>query len=225
MLKQKLAILISGEGTNLQAIIDAIAANKLDATIAVVISNKANANGLNRAKLAGIKTEVISKSKQESSLDYDIKLLKNIQKYQPDWIILAGFMRILKAPIIDAYPHHILNIHPALLPKYPGLDTHAKVLENKDTEHGSTVHIVTKDLDAGPILAKAKLKVLVNESVQALKARVQQLEHQLYPLVIQWLIQDRFNIRNGTILFDHEILSAKGLLIDLQNPHSDTIIN
>ena len=210
----KLAILISGNGSNLQAFIDAIAAKQLNAEISLVISNKAEAYGLVRAAQAGIPSKVISKSKHESPEDYDAKLLAALKPLQADWIILAGFMRILTTGFIEAFPSHILNIHPALLPKYKGLHTHQRVLEAGDKEHGSTVHIVTPDLDAGPSLAYSKLTIAPGETEATLKASVQALEHKLYPKVVQWLINGKLHIQNDTILYNGSPLSKGGILVE-----------
>ncbi|MDF3054867.1 MAG: phosphoribosylglycinamide formyltransferase [Gammaproteobacteria bacterium] len=160
----RIAVLISGNGSNLQAMIDAIDAGTLPAKVVVVISNKADAYGLDRAKKANIPTEVISHS------DYDV---------------LAGFMRILTSTFVEHFKNRILNIHPSLLPKYPGLHTHKQVLAAGDLTHGATVHIVTSELDAGPILGQMQCNVAPNDTAETLKQKVQQLEYQLYPEVIK----------------------------------------
>ncbi len=187
-----IVVLISGNGSNLQAIIDAIAAGTCQAEIKAVISDKVDAYGLIRAEQAGIATAVLTRQGFADRSDYDRALINIIDRYQPRLIVLAGFMRILSPVFIAHYPKQIINIHPALLPKYPGLDTYRKALQAGDTEHGSTVHWVTDELDAGPIIAQAKLAITANETEQSLKARTQQLEHQLYPSVINKLGKGSF---------------------------------
>lgn len=183
-----LAVLISGNGSNLQAIIDAIAAGKLLAKIAVVISNKADAYGLERARKAHIPTEVIAHQEGETRAAYDASLRQCLEKYAPQLIVLAGFMRILTPAFVERFKGRILNIHPSLLPKYPGLHTHRQVLAAGDVTHGVTVHIVTAELDAGPTLGQMQCDVTPEDTEETLRQKIQQLEHQLYPEVIrQWI--------------------------------------
>ncbi len=188
----RLVILISGNGSNLQAIIDAIATQQLTAEIACVISDKENAYGLTRAQQHAIPYHVIS--------DVNQALLDQLTQLAPDLIVLAGFMRILPASIVGAFYGKIINIHPSLLPKYPGLHTHQQVFENGDAIHGTTIHFVNQELDAGPIIAQAKLNVQPQETADSLKARVQLLEHALYPKVIQDLAQGRICLKNDQVL-------------------------
>lgn len=184
----KLVILISGNGSNLQAIIDAIAAGNLHAQIACVISNKADAYGLQRAHQHNIHTQVVALDLGETRESYDAKLAQAIEHYQPKLIILAGFMRVLTAGFVKQFAKRLINIHPSLLPKYPGLNTHEKVIENGDTEHGCTIHYVTEQVDEGPIIAQSSLQVLPEDTAESLKQRVHALEHALYPAVIQKLL-------------------------------------
>lgn len=181
----RLAVLISGNGSNLQAIVDAIEAKTLDATIVCVISNNPDAYGLERAQKANIPTHVLNHRNYAQREDYDAALQSLLDSYQPHLIILAGFMRILSPGFVAAYAGRILNIHPSLLPKYPGLHTHEQVLANGDKEHGCTVHLVTADLDEGPIIKQAQLSVLTSDTLESLKQRVHALEHILYPQAIQ----------------------------------------
>lgn len=205
-----IAVLISGQGSNLQALIDAIA-NGLPAKIVVVISNKANAFGLERAKKAHIPSVVLPHQHYKSREEYDDALAQCLQKYQAELIILAGFMRILSDRFVQRFACRILNIHPALLPKYPGLDTHATVLMAQDEEHGCTVHLVTSQLDAGPIIASAKTKVSADDNVESLKQKVHRLEHKLYPHIIQLYAQGRLKITPQAIFFDGKPLPPDGL--------------
>ncbi|MGE3921250.1 MAG: phosphoribosylglycinamide formyltransferase [Gammaproteobacteria bacterium] len=185
MSKLRLIVLISGHGSNLQAIIDAIANRMLNAEIMLVISNRADAYGLLRAKQAGIMTEVVSVKQLSDRQKFDEALIKLIEPFTPDLVLLAGFMHILPSEFVRHFAGKILNIHPSLLPKYPGLHTHRQVLAAGDKEHGCTVHYVTEDLDAGPIIAQEKCEVLPNDTEDMLRERVLKLEHQLYVKVLQ----------------------------------------
>ncbi len=187
-----LVVLISGNGSNLQAIIDAID-NGMPAKIRAVVSNQEDAYGLERAEKADIATFVLTHDDYPERRDYDRALAAIIDTYAPKLIILAGFMRILSQPFVHHYQGQILNIHPSLLPKHPGLNTHQRVLELGETEHGTTVHIVTEELDSGPTLAQAKISVTTADTIESLKARVQKLEHQLYPQVIADFCSGKLN--------------------------------
>lgn len=205
-----LAILISGNGSNLQAIIDAIA-NGLPAVISVVISNQPHAYGLERAKQAGIPSIVIPHKQFSNHDTYDEALRDCVDRYQPDLIILAGFMRILGEDFVEHYKNRILNIHPSLLPKYPGLHTHQQVLEAKDAVHGATVHLVTAQLDSGAIIATAQTQVSPQDDINSLKSKVHALEHKLYPEVIRLIAQDQLTIKGDEIFLDGKKLPEGGL--------------
>lgn len=155
-----IVVLISGNGSNLQAIIDACKTNKIKGTLRAVFSNKADAFGLERARKAGIATHTLIASQFDSREDYDRELMHEIDVYAPDVVVLAGFMRILSPAFVSHYAGRLLNIHPSLLPKYPGLHTHRHALENGDEEHGTSVHFVTDELDGGPVILQAKVPVL-----------------------------------------------------------------
>ncbi|MAZ39547.1 MAG: phosphoribosylglycinamide formyltransferase [Legionellales bacterium] len=184
-------VLISGNGSNLQAIIDAIESNQLNVTIACVISNNPNAYGLERAQKHHIPIHVIAPIKNETRESYDRRLIDSIEQYTAKLIVLAGFMRILGAYFVQRYHGKLINIHPSLLPKYPGLKTHEKVIANGDDIHGCTIHYVTEAVDSGAVIAQAKLIVGKNETASQLKSRVHALEHTLYPEVIQQLCQSK----------------------------------
>ena len=194
-------VLISGNGSNLQAIIDYIAAHKLPICIRAVISNQEKAYGLERAEQAGIPTEIITETDYPYPRDYDDAIQATFAKYQPKLIVLAGFMRILGKNLVKRYAGQMINIHPSLLPKYPGLNTHERVLEAGDKEHGTTVHFVTSNLDQGPIIAQAKLAILESDTGTSLKASVQQLEYQLYPKVIQAIAENRIKMVGDEVEF------------------------
>lgn len=180
-----IVVLISGNGSNLQAIIDA----KLPIEIKAVISNRSNAYGLERARKAHIPTEIIDHTQFSNRDTFDEALAACIKKYQPKLIVLAGFMRILGEKFIHQFEGKIINLHPSLLPKYPGLRTHEQAIQNKDCLHGCTVHYVTADLDAGPIIRQASLVVADDDTPESLQAKVHELEHRLLPESIRDIIR------------------------------------
>lgn len=187
----KLAVLISGEGSNLQAIIDAIDAGTLNAHIEIVISNKASANGLNRAQQAGIPAVAVAPIKGQSREEYDQRLLDTLASLSPDLIVLAGFMRILSAKFVHTFAGQIINIHPSLLPAYKGMDTHQRVLNAGETHHGATVHFVTEELDDGEIILQSRITISADDNAESLQQRVHVEEHMIYPRAIQWLSDKR----------------------------------
>ena len=179
-----LGVLISGRGSNLKAIIDAIADGRLDARIAVVISNIADAPGLEHARQAGIETVVLSHGAYASREDYDGALVKALAGRGVGLVCLAGFMRLLSAAFVDAFPNRILNIHPSLLPRYPGLHPQQQALDDGATVSGATVHFVNKEVDAGPIVLQREVPVLPGDTEGTLADRILQVEHALYPEAI-----------------------------------------
>jgi phosphoribosylglycinamide formyltransferase-1 len=187
----KLAVLISGEGSNLQAIINAIDAGMLDARIEIVISNKAGANGLNRATRAGITAVVVPPVKGQSREEYDQRLLDTLAPFAPDLIVLAGFMRILSAGFVHSYADRIINIHPSLLPAYKGVNTHQRVLDAEERFHGATVHFVTEKLDDGKMIIQSRIEIGADDDAASLQQRVHVEEHVIYPRAIQWLSERR----------------------------------
>ncbi|MFU9001632.1 phosphoribosylglycinamide formyltransferase [Proteus sp. TSJ240517] len=199
---KNIVVLISGNGSNLQAIIDACRANKITGNVVAVLSNKANAYGLERAKLADIPAYFVDPTLYNDRADYDKALIEKIDAYQPDIVVLAGFMRILSPDFVTHYQHKLLNIHPSLLPKYPGLHTHRQVLANKDSFHGVTVHFVTEELDGGPMIIQARIPVLPDDTEQSLQTRIQAEEYRIYPLAIGWLADERLKIQNNQAFLD-----------------------
>jgi len=179
-----LGVLISGRGSNLKAIIDAIADGRLPARIAVVISNVADAPGLAHARAAGIETVVLSHRAFPSREDYDRALVKELRDRGVGLVCLAGFMRLLSPVFVDAFPHRILNIHPSLLPKYAGLHPQQQALDDGAAVSGATVHIVNKDLDAGPVVRQREVPVLPGDTSRTLADRILEVEHALYPEAI-----------------------------------------
>jgi phosphoribosylglycinamide formyltransferase 1 len=201
-----LAVLISGRGSNLQAFIDACASGELPAQISVVISNNREAAGLQRAARAGITTRCIDHRNYSAREDFDQALLHELHTHAVDVVVLAGFMRILTPVFIEPYIGRLLNIHPSLLPKYPGLHTHQRALDSGDTEAGATVHFVTPQLDGGPPVLQARVPVLPGDTADTLAARVVVQEHIIYPHAVRWYLQGRLALtENGATLDDHPI--------------------
>ncbi|MCG6891106.1 MAG: phosphoribosylglycinamide formyltransferase [Gammaproteobacteria bacterium] len=202
-----LAVLISGSGSNLQAIIDAIEAGTLNARIACVLSNNPDAYGLQRATRHRLPVEIIDHRSYPSREQYDAELRRRLEAIAPDYIVLAGYMRILSAEFVRAFEHRILNIHPALLPAYKGLDTHQRALDNGETEHGVSIHLVTAELDDGPVLLQASYPIENGDSVADLRTRGQRLEHQMYPTVLRWISENKLIIDDhGQIHHDQTLL-------------------
>jgi phosphoribosylglycinamide formyltransferase-1 len=193
----RLGVLISGRGTNLQSIIDAIAAGQLDATIAIVISNRADAGGLQRARDAGIEAVHVSPRDRADRDAYDAALVEALTKRGVDLVCLAGFMRLVGRLVLDAFPQRILNIHPSLLPAFPGLEAQRQALDHGVRVSGATVHLVTPELDGGPIIMQAAVPVRSADTVDTLSARILTEEHRLYPQAIRlvlaggWTVQGR----------------------------------
>lgn len=204
--RTRAAILISGSGSNLQAFIDKVQSHELHLEIAVVVSNRGDAFGLQRAATAGIPTQVIEHSHFPEREAFDRAVAAELDKYSINLIILAGFMRILSAWFVQRFAGRILNIHPALLPAYPGLDTHQRVLDAGDESHGSTVHFVTEELDGGPLIMQGRLPVNGNEDAAQLAARVQLVEHQIYPAAAALFAAGRLRFSNNNAYLDEKIL-------------------
>lgn len=201
------AVLISGSGTNLQAFIDRRDAGRLPLDLALVLSNRADAFGLTRARDAGIATATAAHGDFESREAFDRALAARLDGNGIELVILAGFMRILSPWFVDRYEGRILNIHPALLPKYPGLDTHRRALEAGDAAHGSTVHFVTEVLDGGPRVLAGRLAVRDDDTPASLMRRVQSLEHRIYPEAAAWFGEGRLAFRDGAAWLDGQRLA------------------
>lgn len=180
-----IVVLISGKGTNLQALIDA--SHRSNYKISAVISDKAKAIGLNRAKISGIDTYVIEQESFNSKLEFEESLATRISEINPKLIVLAGFMKVLSPQFVKFFRGKVINIHPSLLPEYPGLNTHQRVLEDKKKIHGVSVHLVTEDLDGGPVIAQDSVYVLPDDTAESLAKRVLEREHIIYPKVVESL--------------------------------------
>ena len=197
-----LLVLISGSGTNLQVIIDQCENGTIPAKVCGVISDEPQAKGLQRAKNAKIQTTVIDHRSFDDRQSFDRRLGEEIDCYRPDLVVLAGFMRILDAKLVDRYYGRMLNIHPSLLPNYPGLNTHARAIADRATEHGASVHFVTPKLDAGPIVIQGRVPVLPSDTPESLAQRVHREEYRIYPRAITWFAQGRLSIEADRVLLD-----------------------
>lgn len=214
----RLVVLISGGGSNLQTLLDACRSGDIPAEVVAVIANKADAFGLRRAQQAGVATEVIDHRDFADRDRFDAALAECIDRYQPELIALAGFMRILTAGFVQRYQGRMLNIHPSLLPKYPGLHTHQRALDAGDTQAGATVHFVTAELDGGPAIAQASVPIEVGDSASDLARRVLAQEHRLYPQVVRWFAEGRLMLINNQAVLDGSPLPNTGRLLDTASP-------
>ena len=207
---KKIAVLISGQGNNLQAIIDACQTQQIPAEIVCVISNKANAFGLIRAKSAGIFSRVFLRNNFESNLAMDQSIADELDKFDVDLIVLAGYMKILTPEFIQRFEGKIINIHPSLLPKYPGLNTYQRALDSGDREHGTTVHFVNEEVDNGAIILQAKVPIFDNDTVEVIEARTREQEYRIYPIVVKWFVENRLKLQNGVAYLDDIPLPEQG---------------
>jgi phosphoribosylglycinamide formyltransferase-1 len=197
----KLVVLISGSGSNLQSIIDAIDSGSLNAKICAVISNEKNAYGLQRARRSSIDTAVLSHLDYAGRRQHEQALSEYIDRYRPDLIILAGYMRILSAWFVRKYTDMILNIHPSLLPKFKGTNTHQRALDAGETEHGASVHLVTEELDGGPVVIKAEVPIEPDDNPEILRDRVLAKEHVIYPEAIRWFSTGKVRAERSKLIF------------------------
>jgi phosphoribosylglycinamide formyltransferase-1 len=204
----RIVVLVSGNGSNLQAILDAANQPDFAAEVVAVVSNKPDAYALQRAKNAGVKSVVVDHSGFSDRASYDAELINIIDSFEPSIVLLAGFMRILTSRFVRHYSCRLLNIHPSLLPKYKGLHTHRRVLENGDATHGASVHFVTEELDGGPVVLQARIGVQEDDTSESLAERLLKKEHQIYPMVISWIAEGRLTCKDNTPLFDGEPLDA-----------------
>ncbi|HFK7187446.1 phosphoribosylglycinamide formyltransferase [Serratia odorifera] len=211
---KKIVVLISGQGSNLQALIDACQQGRVAAEIVAVFSNKAQAYGLQRAEAAGIAAHALDAKSFADRDAFDAALAQAIDQYQPDLVVLAGYMRILSAAFVQHYAGRMLNIHPSLLPKYPGLHTHRQAIDNGDSEHGTSVHFVTEQLDGGPVILQAKVPIFPGDEEDEVVERVQAQEHTLYPLVVNWFVEGRLAMRDGAAWLDGHPLPEQGHAAD-----------
>ena len=203
-----IAILISGRGTNMRAIAERAAAGTLPVEVRVVVSDQPAAEGLRTAAAMNIATRVLEPREFADRPSYDRALVQLLQEYQPQLIVLAGFMRILTPHFISAFAGRILNVHPSLLPKYRGLHTHRRVIAAGEVVHGVSVHFVTEELDGGPVVLQAEVPVRAEDDEKTLSARVQQGEHRIYPQAIDWFARGRLLLKDGRAWLDGKPLDA-----------------
>jgi phosphoribosylglycinamide formyltransferase-1 len=212
--KSRVVILISGTGSNMVTISELIRDELPEAEVSAVICNEPDAAGIQKARSLGIHTDIIDHRGFTSREDFDVGLMRTIDSYDPDLIVLAGFMRILTPDFVRRYEGRMLNIHPSLLPKYQGLHTHKRALEAGDSEHGVTVHFVTEVLDDGPNVIQAVVPVLDGDDPQSLQKRVQLQEHVIYPIAVKWFIEGRLSMQKGQSCLDNKPLPPTGLKLD-----------
>jgi phosphoribosylglycinamide formyltransferase-1 len=212
--KKQLVILISGSGSNLQTFIDQCASGELNANIACVISNKATAFGLERAKKAGIHTEIVDHKEYASREAFDDALASTVNAYSPDLVILAGFMRILTPAFVEQFQGKIINIHPSLLPKYTGLNTHQRAIDAGESFAGATVHFVTAELDGGPAILQAQVPIAKNETAESLAAKVLIKEHQIFTEAAKWCLNKHVYLKADGAYIDQNKLPPQGYLFE-----------
>ena len=210
----RLVVLISGNGTNLQSLIDGCSSGNISASIAAVISNRPDAYGLVRARAAGIEARCVDHTQFDSREAFDEQLSRQIDEYRPDLVVLAGFMRILTPAFTRHYLGRMLNIHPSLLPKYPGLHTHQRALDAGDDVHGVTVHFVTPELDGGPNIVQAVVPVQAEDDANSLARRVLAQEHVIYPMAVNWFAEGRLQMQDDCCLLDGAPLPPSGVVVD-----------
>lgn len=214
----RVVVLISGSGSNLQALIDGQQQGHLPINIEAVISNRPGVFGLERAANASIPTVLLDHKNFSSRESFDHALQVEIDRFSPDLVVLAGFMRILTPEFTAHYTGRMLNIHPSLLPKFQGLHTHQRALEAQESHHGVTVHFVTAELDGGPSVIQAKVPILTGDSAETLAKRVQRQEHVIYPLAVKWFAEGRLRLTEGKVHLDNEPLGSYGYQIEANEP-------
>ena len=206
----RIVVLISGNGSNLQSLLDQAANRRLNGSVVAVISNKADAYGLERARAAGVATAVLPGKDYAERERFDTDLMALIDSHQPDLLVLAGFMRILTPGFVRHYAGRMLNIHPSLLPKYQGLNTHQRAIDAGDAEHGCSVHFVTEELDGGPVILQARVPVFAEDDATTVAERVQVQEHAIYPLAVRWFCDGRLAMKDGRAWLDGAPLPPQG---------------
>ena len=215
---KRLVILVSGGGSNLQSLIDGCAGDKINATVSAVISNNPNAGGLERAAKAGIPNLAIDHRAFDSRETFDQALSELIDSFSPDLVILAGFMRILTAEFVDHYLGRMMNIHPSLLPAYPGLNTHQRAIKAGAKKAGATVHFVTPELDGGPSIIQAQVNIDATDNKDTLAAKVLTYEHKIYPEAVNWFCNNRLVMQNNHVRLDKKPVSESGIIYNLIEP-------
>ena len=215
-LRKPVVVLISGRGSNMRALIEQSRSPDAPYTVCKVFSDKADAAGLEAARVLGVPAQALTADKTSERTAYDRQLAAAIRDCSPSLIVLAGYMRILSAQFVSDFAGRILNIHPSLLPKYPGLHTHRRALQAHESEHGATVHFVTEQLDGGPPVIQARVAVAAGDDEASLAARVQEKEHRIYPLAVRWFCEGRLRYDGGEAWLD-----GRPLLEPVQYSDSD----
>lgn len=213
--KPQIVVLISGSGSNMVAIADAVKSGDIDGDIAAVICNRPEAPGIQKAKDRDIETQIVDHKEFANREDFDVALMRAIDEYQPDLVVLAGFMRILTPSFVIRYHGRMLNIHPSLLPKYQGLNTHQRALDAGDEHHGVTVHFVTEELDGGPNVIQAVVPIYDGDDETSLQQRVHTQEHIIYPIAVKWFVNGRLTMKGNNALLDGNVIPDTGLRLDL----------
>lgn len=209
--KPRIVILISGTGSNMAAIAEAVKKEEIDAEIVGIISNRPTAEGLEKAQAMDLHTDIIDHTLYASREEFDHALIRMIEELNPDLVVLAGFMRILTADFTRYYEGRLLNIHPSLLPKYQGLNTHQRALDAGDDIHGVTVHFVTEELDGGPNAIQAIVPILDIDNAKQLQERVHVQEHIIYPIAVKWFCEGRLSMKGNQALLDGQVLPTTGV--------------
>ena len=204
--KIRLVVLISGRGSNLQAILDQAVSGELPVEVAAVVSNRPGVHGLERARQASVPALELDHKNFADRPEFEAALIETIDHRHPDLVVLAGFLRVLTAGFTEHYRGRLLNIHPSLLPKFRGLHTHERAIAAGETEHGASIHFVTAELDGGPVIVQARVPVLPGDDSDALAARVLEQEHRLYPLAIRWFAEQRLRLEGEQVWFDGQPL-------------------
>ena len=214
MKSKSIVVLISGSGSNLQAIINAVQAKTINANISAVISNRPDATGLEKAKKAGISTHIIDHTTYPDRQSFDNALLQYVSELNPNLVVLAGFMRILSDDFINIFNGRLINIHPSLLPAYKGLNTHQRALDDKCNNHGASVHFVNSELDSGSVIIQAMVPAYEDDTAELLAGRVIQQEHIIYPLAIQWYIEDKLCLVDNKAHYNQREIKQPAKWID-----------
>lgn len=209
---KSIAVLLSGRGSNFQSLLNASRADLLGGSISLVVANRPGAGGLEIAQNAGIETALLDHKGYATREDFDRDLAAAVETVSPDLVVLAGFMRILTSEFVSRFENRLMNIHPSLLPRYPGLNTHQRALDNGDTHAGATVHYVNGELDGGPPVLQARVAVCENDDAETLAARVLEIEHQIYPAAVNWHLTGQLTFKAGVLYKDEEPVPLTGCL-------------
>lgn len=209
---KSIAVLLSGRGSNFQSLLNASRADLLGGSISLVVANRPGAGGLEIAQNAGIETALLDHKGYATREDFDRDLAAAVETVSPDLVVLAGFMRILTSEFVSRFENRLMNIHPSLLPRYPGLNTHQRALDNGDTHAGATVHYVNGELDGGPPVLQARVAVCENDDAETLAARVLEIEHQIYPAAVNWHLTGQLTFKEGILYKEEEPVPLTGCL-------------